>query len=146
MARKKKQYSGFKTTPPKNIEIKEIIKETKEDFGVRQEKRYIIIDSETGKIFDDAQGYGYKSKRSAIAKYAYASKSKEELQNIEKDKLDVQKFWGMHKGLGNTVSAMVLDNAKCGEKFVAKDLKEVMIEYNITLPEGLTYEKLLKYW
>ena len=97
MARKKKQYSGYKTTPPKNIEIKEIIKETKEDFGVRQEKRYIIIDSETGKIFDDAQGYGYKSKRSAIAKYAYASKSKEELQNIEKDKLDVQKFWGMHK-------------------------------------------------
>ena len=38
--------------------------------------------------------------REDVVEY-FASKSKEELQNIEKDKLDVQKFWGMHKGLGN---------------------------------------------
>ena len=30
-------------------------------LGDRWEKRYIVVDAETGKILDDAQGYGYKS-------------------------------------------------------------------------------------
>lgn len=33
--------------------------------------RYIVIDAETGITLDDAQGYGYKTKRNAYAAYAY---------------------------------------------------------------------------
>ena len=32
---------------------------------IEQEKRYVIIDADTGEIFDGAQGYGYKSRQKA---------------------------------------------------------------------------------
>ena len=40
-----------------------------------------------------------KSKQSAMAKYSYASKSKEELHKIAKEKALVQNFWRTHKAL-----------------------------------------------
>lgn len=36
--------------------------------------RYVIVDNETGEIIDNAQGYGYKSKRNAYAAYGYKRK------------------------------------------------------------------------
>lgn len=33
--------------------------------------RYIVVDSETGDILDNAQGYGYKSIEKAYKGYAY---------------------------------------------------------------------------
>ena len=38
--------------------------------------RYIIIDKETGEVLDDAQGYGYKTKRNAYACYGYKNRDK----------------------------------------------------------------------
>lgn len=35
------------------------------------EKRYVIVDPETGEILDDAQGYGFRSKRNAYAAYTH---------------------------------------------------------------------------
>ena len=146
MAKKKKQYTGYKKEPPKNIEIREMIKETKDEFETYREKRYVLVDADTGKVFDDAQGYGYKSKQSAMAKYSYASKSKEELHKIAKEKALVQNFWRTHKGFGDYVSELALDNTKCGQKFTAKDLEEAMSVYGISVPDGLSCAKLIKYW
>ena len=38
------------------------------------EKRYIIVDVKTGKILDDAHGYGYKSIKKAYSAYGYKKK------------------------------------------------------------------------
>lgn len=38
------------------------------------DKRYVIIDTDTGEILDDAQGYGYRSARNAHAGYAYKTR------------------------------------------------------------------------
>ena len=35
------------------------------------ETRYVVVDQNTGKILDDAQGYGYKSEVKAYSSYAY---------------------------------------------------------------------------
>lgn len=32
-----------------------------------EETRYVILDADTGEVFDDAQGWGYKTKRNAYA-------------------------------------------------------------------------------
>ena len=48
----------------------------------RGEARYIIINVTTGEILDDAQGFGYKSKKKAYAGYYYKRNyAKEKNQN-----------------------------------------------------------------
>lgn len=42
-----------------------------EPFGHPYQRRYCVVDVETGEIIDDAQGYGYKSKDKAIAAYTW---------------------------------------------------------------------------
>ena len=50
----------------KNIKAVEINK--------NHEKRYVIIDANTGELLDDAQGYGFKTAQKAYASYGYKSK------------------------------------------------------------------------
>ena len=49
--------------------------------------RYIIIDKETGEVLDDAQGYGYKTKRNAYACFGYKIGTRVKMlkKNITKD-------------------------------------------------------------
>lgn len=44
-------------------------------LGSEKNPRYVLIDIETGEILDDAQGYGYKTKRGVYAAYSYKLKS-----------------------------------------------------------------------
>ena len=37
----------------------------------KKEKRYVVINKETGEILSDAQGYGYKSIPKAYSAYMY---------------------------------------------------------------------------
>ncbi|MCQ2414567.1 MAG: hypothetical protein MJ063_00745 [Lachnospiraceae bacterium] len=73
------------------------------DYGFGKEtlneKRYIIIDEETGEVLDDAQGYGFKTFQKAIKcwgwKHAknhnpHPSKKKPELTDEELDNLFFQ--------------------------------------------------------
>lgn len=41
------------------------------------EERYQIVDNETGRMLDNAQGYGYKTKSGAYKSYAYILKHQE---------------------------------------------------------------------
>lgn len=38
------------------------------------EKRFVIVDRETGEILDDAQGYGYKTPKKAYAAFYYLNR------------------------------------------------------------------------
>lgn len=42
----------------------------------RNDERYVVVDSNTGKILDNAQGYGYKSYENAYRSYTYKTGSK----------------------------------------------------------------------
>jgi hypothetical protein len=44
------------------------------DTIINDEKRFIIINEETGEIIDDAQGYGFKTYEKAIKFYNYKQK------------------------------------------------------------------------
>ncbi len=43
--------------------------------AVLSEPRYIVVDSKTGVVLDDAQGYGYTSQKKAYAAYGYKMNS-----------------------------------------------------------------------
>ena len=52
-------------------------------FSRRGEARFVIIDVNTGEIIDDAQGYGYKSKKRAYRSFGYLQARKKQVLRRE---------------------------------------------------------------
>lgn len=55
------------------MNVKAVASPSLSDFG---DKRYVIVDTDTGEIVDDAQGYGYKTLKKAYASWAYKNRDK----------------------------------------------------------------------
>ena len=47
-----------------------------ETLSSKYESRFVVINEDTGKILDDAQGYGYKTPQKAHAAWAYKTRDK----------------------------------------------------------------------
>ena len=107
-------------------------------------KRYIIIDKETGEILDNAQGYGYKSKQNAYKCYAYKLKHKNLKQHSRKTKQIVNNFINKHKSLFNQLEDILFHAAKDNEKITDKQIKQFLTDNNIELP--CTYNKFMRYF
>lgn len=109
------------------------------------DKRYVIVDIESGMVLDNAQGHGYKSPRKAYACYAYKKrdktkdKEKQEKENRIKNwlrenreftsQLDSEAYWAMKDPA-----------VEFNLKFVKKLLKEQNLEPEFTASE------ILKVW
>lgn len=116
-----------------------------EELSKYDDKRYVIVDIESGKILDNAQGHGYKSPQKAYACYAYKKrdrnkdKEKQEKENkIKKwlrenreftSQLDSEAYWSMKDPA-----------VEFNLKFVKKLLKEQNLEPEFTASE------ILKVW
>lgn len=97
------------------------------------EDRYIIVEKETGKIIDDAQGYGYKSFQSAKKAMWYRFDGGKKKTDAAKS--DAMKFWKANPQVKSFVEDFYMDNVK--EMFrgeVSEDdlIKEVNEKFNIT--------------
>ena len=46
------------------------------ELSTQYDKRYVVVDKETGSVLDDAQGYGYRSAQKAHAAYNYKTRDK----------------------------------------------------------------------
>lgn len=146
----RKQYNGYSREVPTNIEIKEItIEKILYESGpmkeVEKEKRYIIVNADTGDVFDDAQGYGYKTKQKALIAYNYKKRPKEEFEKERIKKEKIKNWWKKHKSFKKEVEAYMFDAWKCNENFTSKDLQNLMKQKNITLPPDLTHKDLLNF-
>ena len=116
-----------------------------EELSKYNDKRYVIVDIESGTVLDNAQGHGYKSLQKAYACYAYKkrdrSKDKEKQEKENKIKnwlrenreftsqLDAEAYWAMKDPA-----------VKFDLNFVKKLLKEQNLEPEFTASE------ILKVW
>ena len=71
MAKKRKRRRAPRRVP-ENVTVSSVTKividdEFMGDVFSHEETRYVILDADTGEVFDDAQGWGYKTKRNAYA-------------------------------------------------------------------------------
>lgn len=57
-----------------------------ESLSGKYDPRYVIVSTETGKVLDDAQGYGYKSAQKAYAAFAYKNRSPKDIEKRKKKK------------------------------------------------------------
>ena len=67
-----------------------------EKLSTKYESRYVVVDAETGKVLDDAQGYGYKSVRGAHASWSYKNRSPEKKAHDAAAKNAVRRFLKKH--------------------------------------------------
>ena len=111
--------------------------------------RYIIINKLTGEIIDDAQGYGYKTKRNAYACYGYKNRDKSKDSEKEYKKRCVRRFCKQNPSLISLLEQIQFEIyvGKWGpdDVFNAKLVKEIFKNNGIEELD-FTIGEFLKYW
>ena len=115
-----------------------------EVLSSRRSERYVIVDTETGEILDDAQGFGYKSAPKAYAAFNYKNKSdKEKLDQME-HYVKVFKWMISHKDVIRYFDDIEFYSVKYPgeyEPVSIKDAQEIMERYDVNFfkPKDLKY-------
>ena len=100
------------------------------------DQRWVITDDD-GKVVDDAQGYGYKSKQKAAKALWY--KFKDGKSKINKNKQEKNAFFKQHKGLSKFLNKIYEDNFKelyRGEVTEQDIIDEVKEKFGINIPKS----------
>ena len=112
------------------------------------EKRFVVVDKNTGEILDDAQGYGYKTIRNAYSAYAYKTRDKSKDKEKLAKKKHIQQWMKEHKGFVKMMDTVAFEIAKGSwgpdDKFNAKLVKEMISENGLEI--DFTAGELLKVW
>ena len=115
------------------------------ELSSQYEPRFIVVDTDTGEILDDANGYGYKTTQKAFAGYAYKSRSKQDVANIKRKESVIFKWLAEHKEIRNELDAAAVYALKDGVDMTAKDVKAILDDHDIKdLPFSAT--ELLRCW
>ena len=113
-----------------------------------KETRYRIVEPETRKVLDDAQGYGYKSEINAVRAWVFKNRSPEKKEKDEADKKAVKKWCSENKSIVRTLDRFAFEIAKGSwgpdDNFDANFVENFMKEEGIDLP--FSAKTLLKYW
>lgn len=110
--------------------------------------RFVIVNTETGEILDDAQGYGYRSAQKAYAAYTYKHRDKSKDKQRKQEEKAIKKWWQDHKELSKDLEQIAFEIAKGSwgpdDKLDAKLLKTILEQENIK--SEYSPGKLLKVW
>lgn len=114
-----------------------------EELSDVYEPRYVVVDTETGEIVDNAQGYGYRTREKAFKAWGYKQNLKKNQARDKQLKSEVKCFIKKHKGIFNQLDDMLFEAAKCGEDVKNKEIAEFLKSQNIELPWPV--KTLMKY-
>ena len=70
---------------------------------------YIIVDTETGEVLDDAQGYGYKTVKKAYAAYFWKNRTPEQKKQYEQLTKNIKKWLKHHKNFTNLLDVYAME-------------------------------------
>ena len=115
-----------------------------ENLSSNYDKRYVVIDKDTGEVLDDAQGYGYRSVQRAYAAYGYKNRDKSKDAEKRARKRHILKWLKEHKEFDGLMEAVAFDCVKCGEPFNAALVKEMLKDNNLN--PDFTAGELLRTW
>ena len=131
---KKKRYYGYTGSVPENLSIKKIEKNIKIfDGHYEKEYRYIIIDEDTGKTFDDAQGWGYKTYQKAQAALNYKKRDKKSFDKMYDIKDAVRKWCKENKSVMRYIEGCMFDSLKDRTPWTEKNLEDALKNNDIDI-------------
>lgn len=112
------------------------------------EKRFVVVDKNTGEILDNAQGYGYKTMQKAYAAYAYKTRDKSKDKEKLAKKRQIRQWMKEHKDFVKMMDTFAFEIAKgswgADEKFNAKFVKQMLSDNELKV--NFTAGELLKVW
>lgn len=112
------------------------------------DKRYIVIDKETGEILDTAQGYGYKSVQKAYAAWNYKNRDKSKDKEKSLKKKQILKWMRENKEFVSELDGYAFAIAKGGmapdDKINAAFVKKMLEERGLT--PDFTAGDFLRVW
>lgn len=111
-----------------------------------KEHRWIIVDTLTGQILDDAQGFGYKSATNAYRAYGFKQTLRKRNTTPKKLKEQALAFWRKHPRLQDDILTMRTYGAKNGrnQDDIDKKCEQVILDHAI-VPKHLTPTDLLRW-
>lgn len=114
----------------------------------KYEKRFVVVDKNTGEILDDAQGHGYKTVRNAYAAYSYKTRDKSKDKEKLVKRKHIQQWMKEHKDFVKMMDTFSFEIAKGSwgpdDKFDAKFVKKMLSDNG--LETDFTAGELLKVW
>ena len=120
-----------------------------EALSSRYDNRYVIVNTATGEVVDDAQGYGYKTKQKAHAAYGYKHRDMSKDKEIKKREAIIRRWTKEHPDFIRLMDDIAFDIAKGSygpnKTFNAKLVKEMLAENgykNLPFKPG----ELMRYW
>ena len=115
----------------------------------RYDKRYVIIDEETGEVLDDAQGYGYRTPQKAYAAWAYKHRDKSKDKEKKAKKQKIRSWMKHHKEFVVAMTQYAFEIECKGswgpdDKFDAAFVRQMLKDYGIEV--DFTAGELLSVW
>ena len=112
------------------------------------DKRYIIIDIETGEVLDNAQGYGYKSERKAYASYSYKTRDKSRDKEKALKASQIKKWLDENKDFTEALDTCAFEAAKTSPSGQSKvDLKLIKTLLKASgIKTNFTPSEILRCW
>ena len=115
----------------------------------KSETRYVIKDTESGVIVDDAQGYGYKSAQKAYAGWAY--KNRDRSKDTEKAEKEIIILQWMKENrsfirLLDTLAFEIVKGSHAPEDKVDVNFVRKLLKENGYRDLPFTARDLYKYW
>lgn len=104
------------------------------------ETRWRLVDEDTGKIVDDAQGWGYKTARNAYRAHAYKKRPKSRRRKAVSVERRVKRLMDANPGLHDEILADMVIAAKEGVEYTAEDLVRRLEGIDL---HGLTAARIL---
>lgn len=119
------------------------------ELSTNWEARYVVVDTDTGEILDNAQGYGYRTAQKAYAAYGYKTRDKAKDEQKRKKRKLVKEWCKSHKDIVRCLEDDEFCIAKGSygpdDKFNAKWVKDSFEAYGVhDLP--FTAGEFLRYW
>ena len=136
------------TMMKEKIENKYLKAVQSDELSKPYDNRYVMINTRTGEILDDAQGYGYKTIKKAFAAFCYKQhNSKSDAKKKKALQKRIGKWLDSHRSLSSYLDDCLFRAYKYQEEdqFDEQFLKDVLKEYNIELT-SFSVKQLLEYY
>ena len=124
------------------IEIKSYVVKGEEPWD--KETRWAVFNKETGEKLDDAQGYGYKSKRNAIVAWKYKNRTPAQKKASTEKRKKILNWLKEHREFAKWMDSEAFYALKDGEPFTVEDVKRMLKEDNLEI-DFKPYD-LLRVW
>ena len=80
-------------------------------YNTQRGERWRVVDADSEKVLDDAQGYGYRTAQKAHAGWAYISRDKSKDDEKRRRQKEIRKWLKEHKEVVNLFEAEAFDTA-----------------------------------